>query len=111
MLDIFFNGVDTLDARTRSRHFVFADEKFSGRREERNNFGVRAGKRNSFPHDSSNDRRGGVDKIFGDGVINVKNFRCGVFIFLSVRCVQICAGGQKTFAIEIGREKFISGTV
>ena len=92
MIDIFFNGVDIVDACAGTRHFIFADEKFIGRGKERNNFGVRASERDSFSHDACNGWRGGVDKIFGDGSVTAENFRRGVSFILSVRRIQIRAG-------------------
>ena len=63
---IFFNGVDTLDARARSGHPVLADKEFGGRREVGNYFGLRTGERNSFSHDAGHGRRGGVYKLVGN---------------------------------------------
>lgn len=96
---VLLDGGDIVDACAGTRHFVFADEEFGGRREGRNNFGVRIGERNNFPHDACNGRRGGSDKIFGDGFAPAENFRRGLLIVLGVRSIQICAGGEKNFFV------------
>ena len=108
---IFFDGIDFVDARARSRHFVFADKEPRGRSKGGNIFGMRFGERDCLPHDARNARRGSVHKFFDNGFVPLENFRRGVSFVFGVRSVQSGATRQKNFVVSFGCKKFFGGTL